>query len=129
MNDTARTFVVVRGVKVVAYYALAGGGLAHDGAPGSLRRNAPDPIPVTILARLAVDRAEQGRGLARSLLADAMKRSAHAAMTVASRALIVHALDADAERFYAKHQFKKLKPASPDDLAYFITMKEIREAL
>ena len=76
-----------------------------------------------------MDRSEQGRGLAKALLADAMKRSAQAAMTIASRALLVHALDADAGRFYAKHQFKKLKPASLDDLTYFITMREIREAL
>ena len=58
-----------------------------------------------------------------------MKRAAQASMTVASRALIVHALDQDAADFYAAHQFRRLKPSSPDDLTYFIFMKDIREAL
>lgn len=128
-NDTARTFVICRGRKVVGYDALAGGGLAHDEAPGSLRRNAPDPIPVAILARLAVDRSEHGHGMGRALLSDAMKRAAQASRTVAARALIVHALDADAVNFYVRHQFQKLKPAKPDDLTYFISMKAIRDAL
>ena len=128
-NDTARTFVIASDSEVVAYYALAGGGLVHGDAPGPLRRNAPDPVPVTILARLAVHRSMQGQGLAKALLADAMKRAAQAAATVASRALLVHALDEQAARFYVKHQFKKLKPSLPDDLSYFITMKDIREAL
>lgn len=128
-NDTSRTFVVCRGPKVVGYYSLAGGGLQHDGAPGALRRNAPDPVPVTILARLAVDRTEQGRALGGLLLADAAKRAAQASMMVASRALIVHALDAEAATFYSNHNFRKLKPSLPDDLTFFIPMKDIREAL
>jgi predicted N-acetyltransferase YhbS len=128
-SDTARTFVVCRGKKVVGYYAIASGGLEQDSAPGSLRRNAPDPIPVTILARLAVDISEQGHGIGSALLTDAMKRAVNASRTVASRALIVHALDADAARFYTDHQFQKLKSSKPDDLGYFISMKAIREGL
>ena len=128
-NDTARTFVTCRAKRVVGFYALAGGGLVHGEAPGSLRRNAPDPIPIAILARLAVDRSEQGHGLGRALLSDAMKRAAHASRTVAARALIVHALDEEAADFYKRHQFQKLRPSRPEDLTYFISMKAIRDAL
>lgn len=124
-SGTARTFVVCRGAKnVVGYFSLAAGAVEHASAPGSLKRNAPDPIPVIILARLAVSSEEQRRGLGKSLLADAMKRAAKAATQVGARALIVHALDEDAANFYAEHGFGKMSGE-----AYFIAMKTIFSSL
>jgi hypothetical protein len=64
-GGATRTFVVAEGSRVVAYYAVAAGGISPGGALGRFRRNMPDPIPVALLAHLAIDRAWQGRGLAR----------------------------------------------------------------
>jgi predicted N-acetyltransferase YhbS len=71
---TAATYVVARGRRVVDYYALAMSSVEHDGAPSRLRRGMPDPVPVVLLGRLAVDRVEQGHQLGGHLLVDALKR-------------------------------------------------------
>lgn len=127
-NDTARSFVTCRGARrVVGYYALAAGAVSHAGAAGALRRNAPDPVPAIVLARLGVDRSEQGCGLGQDLLSDAMKRALQAARIIGARALIVHALTARAESFYESRGFKRLN--GPDEAAFFIAMKTIRDAL
>jgi GNAT superfamily N-acetyltransferase len=127
-SDTARTYVVCRGTKrIVGYYALAAGGVAREGAPGALTRNAPDPVPVIILARLGVHQDEQGQGIGRDLLADAMRRALQAARIIGARALLIHALDAEAARFYAALGFARLK--APEETTFFVTMKEMRGAL
>ncbi|MGD9981129.1 MAG: GNAT family N-acetyltransferase [Hyphomonadaceae bacterium] len=127
-NDIARTYVVCRGSKrVVGYYALAAGAVAHASAPGGLSRNTPDPIPVIILARLGVDAREQGQGIGRDLLADAMRRALQAARIIGARALLIHALDADAATFYEALGMKRLK--APEEATFFITMKEMRAGL
>lgn len=126
-SETARTYVICRGKRVVGYYALAAGAVAHAQAPGGLSRNTPDPIPVIILARLGVDRSEQGQGLGQDLLSDAMRRSLQAARIIGARALLIHALDADAARFYEGLGMKRLKP--PDEMTFFIGMKEMRAGL
>ena len=126
-NDagTARTFVVCRNLSnAVGYVSLCAGSIRHEGAPGSLRRNAPDPIPVIILARFAVSREVQGRGLGKALLADAMKRAVKASAIIGARALVVHALDETAARFYERHGFSKLTGET-----YFIAMKTIVSGL
>ena len=71
MSGASRTFVITVGHKVVGYYALASGAIAVAGSVGRLRRNMPDPIPVAVLGRVAVDRSQQGRGLGRALFRDA----------------------------------------------------------
>ncbi|HYD89534.1 MAG TPA: GNAT family N-acetyltransferase [Vitreimonas sp.] len=127
-SDTARTYVVCRGPKrVIGYYALAAGAVARESASGALSRNAPDPIPVIILARLGVDAGEQGQGIGRDLLADAMRRSLQAARIIGARALLIHALDADAARFYEGLGFARLK--APEETTFFVTMREMREGL
>ena len=73
-SGAARTFVVCEANKIVGYYALASGAVSVAAAPGRFRRNMPDPIPVAVLARLAVDRAYQGRGLGRALVRDGARR-------------------------------------------------------
>jgi GNAT superfamily N-acetyltransferase len=127
LTDTARTFVVCRGRRVVGFYSLAAGGVDRSGASGRLARNSPDPIPVFILARLGVHSEEQGNGLGQSLVADAMKRSLLGARHIAARALLVHALDAEAARFYKQHGFAPLSEIAETTL--YITLKEIRDAL
>jgi GNAT superfamily N-acetyltransferase len=99
----SRTNVVcVEGRKVVGYYVLATGGVALHAATGRTRRNMPDPIPVMVLGRLAVDKAYQGGGLGRALLRDAILRTLQAAAIGGIRAILVHAISDDARRFYER---------------------------
>jgi GNAT superfamily N-acetyltransferase len=125
-SDTARTFVVCRGKRVVGFYALAAGAVDRDGAPGALRRNTPDPIPVIILAMFGVHKEEKGQGIGQDLLNDAMRRALQAARIIGARALLVHALDAEAARYYKAHNFA---PLDAKEETFFITMKEIRDGL
>lgn len=104
-SGASRTYVVCAGKKVAGYYSLAVGAVAHADAPGRVRRNMPDPIPVMILGRLAVDRAYQGQGVGIGLLRDAILRSMQAAEIAGIRALLVHAISEDAKRFYARCGF------------------------
>jgi GNAT superfamily N-acetyltransferase len=104
----ARTFVVCKkGTKKVAgFYSLATGSVNHTEATGSLRRNMPDPIPVIILARLAVDVSLHGKGVGADLLHDAVLRCYRVAENIGVRAIMVHALTEEAKGFYAHHGFK-----------------------
>jgi predicted N-acetyltransferase YhbS len=105
---TAATWVLCRGARVVGYYALAMGNVEHRGAPSRLRRGQPDPVPVLLLARLALHRSEQGTGLGADLLRDAMFRAAAGARQYGARALIVDAIDDRAAAFYERHGFLPL---------------------
>ncbi|QJE73880.1 GNAT family N-acetyltransferase [Aerophototrophica crusticola] len=96
----SRTYVVCDGGRVVAYYCLAAGAVDRSAAPGRLRRNAPDSVPVSVLGRLAVDRGHAGRGLGKDLLADAFRRVVGAADAIGIAALLVQAKDDGAKRFY-----------------------------
>lgn len=96
----SRTYVVTDGDRVVAYYALASGALATSAATGKVRRNMPDPIPMAILGRLAIDQAYQGKGLGRALFRDAALRVLSAAETIGIRGLLVHAISDEAVAFY-----------------------------
>lgn len=91
-TGASRTFVACEDDRVVAYYALASSAVAVDATPGRFRRNMPDPIPVVVLGRLAVDQSLHGRGFGRALMQDAGKRILHAADTIGIRGLLVHAL-------------------------------------
>jgi len=105
-NDgSSRTFVVCVGADVVGYYALAAGSVLHAQAPGNVRRNMPEPIPVAILARLAVHSGWSGRGLGADLLKDAVLRVTRLAGEMGIRALVCHAISAEAKRFYLHHAF------------------------
>jgi GNAT superfamily N-acetyltransferase len=106
-SGASRVFVICRGVDVIGYYALAAGAIASGEAPGRLRRNMPDPIPVFVLGRLAVTRAEQGRMLGALLLRDAVLRTRAAAEYGGVAGLLVHALSEDAKRFYVRHGFSE----------------------
>ena len=98
VTGASRTYVVCQGQRVVGYYALASGAITMESAPGRFRRNMPNPIPVAVLARLAVDRDWQGRGIGRALLNDAARRVIHAADTIGIRGIVVHAISEEAKR-------------------------------
>ncbi len=105
-SGATRTFVVVDETGAVqGYYALAAGAVDHAQAAGAIRRNMPDPVPVLVLARLAVTRARHGQGLGADLLRDAVLRTARLANEAGIRALVVHALHEKAKRFYMHHGF------------------------
>ncbi len=105
LEGASRTFVVCAGDEVVGYYCLAAGAVMHEKAPGSIRRNMPDPIPVAILGRLAVHADWQGQGIGPGLLKDAIVRTMRLAEEMGIRALLAHALHDGAKRFYLHHGF------------------------
>ncbi|PIO97419.1 GNAT family N-acetyltransferase [Pleomorphomonas carboxyditropha] len=96
----SRTYVVCEELRVVAYYCISAGSVERTAAPGKLRRNAPDAIPVSVIGRLAVDRAYAGKGLGTDLLTDALRRIALASQSIGIAAVLVHAKDEAARRFY-----------------------------
>jgi len=96
----SRTYVVCDGNAVVAYFCIAAGSVERAAAPGTVRRNAPDVIPVSIIGRLAVSRAYAGRGLGADILSDALRRIAVASRSIGIRAVLVQAKDDKAKQFY-----------------------------
>jgi GNAT superfamily N-acetyltransferase len=120
-RGASRTYVVCVGKKVAGYYTLAAGAIAHAEAPGRIRRNMPDPVPVMILGRLAVDKTWHGQGVGTGLLRDAVLRTVRAAEIAGIRAILVHAVSESAKRFYEKYGFV-VSPADP--LTVMITVAE-----
>jgi GNAT superfamily N-acetyltransferase len=98
----SRTYVVCEDSRVVAYFSISAGAVERAAAPGKLRRNAPDTIPVSVIGRLAVSRSHAGKGLGADILADALKRIAVASQSIGIGAVLVHAKDDAAKRFYMK---------------------------
>lgn len=112
-SGASRTFVLLdmQG-RVVAYYALSAGAISCRESPGAVRRNMPDPVPVMVLGRLAVDVSHQGKRLGSALLKDAFLRTVTVAENVGVRALLVHALNEPAKQFYLQHGFTP-SPVNP----------------
>lgn len=129
-RDTARTFVACRAdtAEVAGYYTLLASQVEHDDATGAVRRGASAhfPIPVCLLARLAVDRSEQGAGLGASLLLDALRRIDRASREVAMRAVLVHAIDDEAAAFYRCFGFE---PASSKPRTLMVPLDAVRRVL
>ena len=98
----SRTYVVCEGNRAIAYVCIAAGSIERGDAPSRLCRNAPNAIPVSIIARLAVARSHAGQGLGANLLADALRRVALASQTIGMAAVLVHAKDDDAKAFYMR---------------------------
>lgn len=112
-SGASRTFVVVDNhQRVIGYYALAAGAVAHRDSTGAVRRNMPDPTPVMVLARLAIDRSAQGKQLGGALLKDAVLRALSVSENAGVRALLVHALHEKAKAFYRHYGFEE-SPADP----------------
>jgi predicted N-acetyltransferase YhbS len=108
-SGTAATYVLCRGHRVVGYYALAMSSIAHQQAPSRLRRGMPDPVPVVLLARLAIDRSEQGRQLGGHLLVDALRRCVRGGREFGARAVVVDAINDAAAAFYSHFDFHQLE--------------------
>jgi GNAT superfamily N-acetyltransferase len=125
-SGAARTFVVCEADKVVGYHALASGAVHVATAQGRFRRNMPDPIPVVVLARLAVDRSHQGRGLGRALVRDAARRVVNAAEVIGIRGILVHAISDDAKAFYLALGFE---PSPIEPMTLMITLTDIRKGI
>lgn len=123
VSGATRTYVVCDGTpRVVGYYALASGVVAAINASGRLRRNMPDPIPVAVLARLAVDQRWQGKGLGRALFRDAAWRVAHAAEVIGIRGIVVHAISEEAKNFYLALGFV---PSRGEPMTLMVTLADI----
>jgi GNAT superfamily N-acetyltransferase len=109
---SAQTYVLAKDLRVLGYYSLAAGAVTHDEATERVRKGlARHPIPVILLARLAVDVSIHGKGVGSALLKDALMRTAQAADTIGARALLVHAKDESAKAFYQHFTFE----TSPSD--------------
>ncbi|MDQ6436056.1 GNAT family N-acetyltransferase [Mesorhizobium sp. LHD-90] len=109
LGGASRTYVLTDDERVIGYYCLSSGALALAVAPGSFRRNMPDPIPMAILGRLAVDRHWQGKGIGTALLQDAVLRAGQAAEILGIRGLLVHAISEEARAFYLRYGFSSLQ--------------------
>lgn len=107
-SGTAATYVLCREERVVAYYALAMSSVEHERAPSRLRRGMPDPVPVVLLARLALDRSEHGHSLGGHLLVDALSRSVRGGREFGARAVVVDTISDDAANFYRHFDFRDL---------------------
>ncbi|OGR05137.1 MAG: GNAT family N-acetyltransferase [Deltaproteobacteria bacterium RIFOXYD12_FULL_50_9] len=125
-SGASRTFVVCEGQRVSAYYALSSSAIAVAETPGRFRRNMPDPIPVVVLGRLAVDQSFQCQGVGRALVRDAGYRIIQAADVIGIRGLIVHAISPEAGAFY---EAIGLDPSPLDPLTLMITLADLKANL
>ena len=104
--DSARTFVALRSGSIIGYFSLTMGSVLRDEAPKRLVRGMPSyPVPLVLIARLAVDLREQGKGLGTRLLADALRMAVSAGEAAAARLVVVDAIDERAANFYRRHGF------------------------
>jgi predicted N-acetyltransferase YhbS len=126
MADASRTYVVCAKDRVVGYYALAVGSIEREIVTSQIKRNMPNPVPVMILARLAVDLNWTGKGIGRGLLRDAILRTLQAGDLAGIKAILVHALSEEAKTFYQNAGFK---PSPIEPLTMMLSLKEAKELL
>ena len=120
---SAQTYVLAKDLRVLGYYSLAAGSVTHEEATERVKKGlARHPIPVILLARLAVDASIHGKGLGSALLKDALLRTAQAADSIGAHALLVHAKDDSAKAFY-KHFTFEASPSDPYHL--LLIMKDL----
>jgi GNAT superfamily N-acetyltransferase len=122
-SGASRCFVTSRDSTVAGYYALATGSVQRVAASPRIARSMPEPIPVILLGRLAVDLKEQGHGLGAHLLRDVIARTVQVADSVGVRALLVHALNERARAFYLRYDFE---PSPIDPLQLMLLLKDAR---
>jgi GNAT superfamily N-acetyltransferase len=123
---SARAFVVATGKTVIGYYCLSAGAVMTSDLPKSLRFNMPNPAPVMVIGRLAVDKVYQGQDIGPAILKDALKRILGVSQSVGARAVLVHAIDNDALGFYAAYGFK---PFPSDSRTMYLSISDIAAAL
>jgi GNAT superfamily N-acetyltransferase len=120
----AQTYIGLAGDAVIGYYTLAVGHVAREEAPDRLTKGlARHPVPIMLLARLAVDHRWQGQGVGKALIKDAMLRTLQAADIAGIRAFAVHAKDEEARRFFLKFDFI---PSPSDPMHLFVLLKDVR---
>jgi len=125
-TGNAAVFVATRGSRVVAYYTLSTACVAKEVAPASLiKGGAPSEIPCVLLGRMAVAASEQGRYLGRSMLQDALLRIVRVSADAGIRALLIHARDDNARRWYL-HQARSFQESPSDPMHLFLPIKELR---
>lgn len=110
--SVSRTYVSCVGNSVVGYYALAVGSLHHEAVSSRIRRNMPDPIPVVVLARLAVDRRYQGVGLGQDLARHAFAKCVGISELAGARAVVVHVLSDALKPWYGWLGFRDVQAGS-----------------
>ena len=125
-SGASRTYVVCEGTVIIGYYSLAVGAVVNSQAPGRIRRNMPDPIPVMLLGRLAVNKRHQGLGLGTGLLRDAVMRTVQASEIAGIRAIMVHAISPTAKRFYENYGFV---PSAIDPMMLLIAIADAAKML
>ncbi|HCL5258368.1 TPA: GNAT family N-acetyltransferase [Salmonella enterica] len=122
-TGASRTFVCCGSdLKVMAYYSLASSAVTMNTVPGRFRRNMPDPIPVVVLGRLAVDQSLHGQGVGRALVRDAGLRVIQVAETIGIRGMLVHALSDEARAFYLRMGFE---PSPMDPMMLMVTLGDL----
>jgi len=126
VSGASRTFVICEENRVVGYYALASGAVTVASVPGKFKRNMPNPIPVVLLGRLAIDQTRQGQGIGRALFRDAALRVLHAADAIGIRGIVVHAISDDARKFYMALGFVE---CSGEPLVLVVTLQDLQAAL
>jgi predicted N-acetyltransferase YhbS len=126
IRGASRTYVVCEGQNVIAYYALASGVVTTQNASGKFKRNMPDPIPVALLGRLAVDLKWQEKGLGRALFQDAACRVVQAANLIGIRGILVHAISEEAKKFYLALGFE---PSPLEPLTLMVTLGDLQSIL
>jgi GNAT superfamily N-acetyltransferase len=125
-SGASRSFVICADEAVIGYYALAAGAVNAAAAPGRFRRNMPEPIPVAVLGRLAVDHAFHGQGIGRALFRDSALRVMQAAEAIGIRGMLVHAISDEAKAFYLALGFSD-SPLEP--MTLMITLSELRASV
>ena len=126
-KDIVRNYVVTREKRVVGYYSLAYGSVSRSDMPLELSKGLPDyPVPIILLARLAIDLTEKGQGLGAALLKDAMLRTLQASEIAGLRALFVHAKDEGASQFYQKYAFI---PSPANQLHLFLPLTTLKKVI
>lgn len=122
----SRTYVLCAGRRVVGYYSLAASSVLSAAATGRVRRNMPNPVPVVLLGRLAIDQDWQGRGLGADLPRDAVLRVIAASDSIGVRALLAHAISTEARAFYEKQGFQS---SAVDPMTLMITLNDAKRML
>lgn len=123
----ARTYVMTRESRVIGYYSLTPASVSLEDAPGRVTKGLGRyPVPVILMARFAVDQSEQGKGLGKGLLRDALRRALQGADAIGGRAFLVHAKDEEARAFYQKFG---MEPSPTNPLHLFLLFKDVRQSL
>jgi GNAT superfamily N-acetyltransferase len=125
-SGASRCFVICDGDEVVGYYSLSAGGISHVDAPKPMRRNMPDPIPILLLGRLAIDRRYHNQGLGSALLRDAMLRAVAVAGNAGIVAILLHAITDQAKQFYLSRGFV---PSPLQPMTLMMTLETVRSIL